>query len=166
MARTGLLNSTNTLQGALCASAVSSYDYSLYAGTSSSMHPVARRSVIESDGAVRAALRAEERRCNAQAKAAARRDVLILAFVLLIFIGGMFLAWQPSQSAATVQSVAVGSFEVLTVSSGDTLWSIAEQFPVPGLSTREGVLWIMEHNGLASSTIQPGQVIEVPRTYE
>lgn len=163
MARTGLLNGTNSLQGTLCMSGASSYDYSLYAGTTSASRVVGR-SVAESEGVVRAALRAEERRSNAQAKATARRDVLIFALVLLFFVGGMFLAWQPNKSAATVQADAVASFEVLTVSSGDTLWSITERFPVPGLSTREGVLWIMQHNGLDSATIQPGQVIEVPRT--
>lgn len=138
----------------------SAYDYSLYAGTTSSMRVVS--SAQASEGAVRSALRAEARRRSAHAKAKARRDVILLAFLLVFCIAGLLLVWQPQAGAAPVQGET--AFELVTVGEGDTLWAISERYPVQGLSTRENVRWIMEHNEMSSSILRPGQVIEVQRT--
>lgn len=138
----------------------SAYDYSLYAGTTSSMRVVA--SAQASEGAVRSALRAEARRRNANAKATARRDVILLAFLLVFCVGGLLLVWQPQADAAPVRGEA--AFELVTVGEGDTLWAISERYPVRGLSTQENVRWIMQHNEMTSSVLRPGQVIEVQRT--
>lgn len=64
-----------------------------------------------------------------------------------------------------VRSAAIDSleFENVTVEAGDSLWSIAERSAVPGLSTDELVQVVRDHNGLQTSTLQPGQVIAVPR---
>ena len=46
------------------------------------------------------------------------------------------------------------------VRPGDTLWEIAERRY--GGDPREGVWRIVEHNGLAGSGLQPGQVLLLP----
>ena len=51
--------------------------------------------------------------------------------------------------------------EVVVVSQGDTLWSICERHPVDGMSTQECVAWTKSINGLDSSCLVPGQLIEV-----
>jgi hypothetical protein len=47
------------------------------------------------------------------------------------------------------------------VKPGDTLWEIADA-RLDG-DPREGVWWITERNGLSSPTLQPGQVLYIPR---
>lgn len=48
------------------------------------------------------------------------------------------------------------------VASGDCLWSIAEEHPVEGRSTRDVMTWIKEQNGLTSATLFVGQSLIVP----
>lgn len=48
------------------------------------------------------------------------------------------------------------------VSAGDSLWSIAEEHAVEGVSTRDVVSWISEQNHLASASISTGQTLVVP----
>jgi LysM repeat protein len=54
------------------------------------------------------------------------------------------------------------SFSSVTVDPRDTLWEIASEHPVEGLTTAETVAIIRRANGLASGVIQPGQVLNVP----
>jgi LysM repeat protein len=48
------------------------------------------------------------------------------------------------------------------VSSGDTLWVIAEQITPPGGDVRDTVSAIKQINRLDTSVIRPGQVLAVP----
>ena len=48
------------------------------------------------------------------------------------------------------------------VSTGDSLWSIAEAHPVEGVSTPEVVSWIVEANNLPNSSVASGQALVVP----
>lgn len=48
------------------------------------------------------------------------------------------------------------------VTSGQTLWGIAEDFSAPGADVRVVVRDLMELNGLTDSALRVGQVIEVP----
>jgi len=52
--------------------------------------------------------------------------------------------------------------EYITIDEGDSLWSIASDRPVQGLSTQEEVRWLVEYNKLESSALLPGQVLVVP----
>ena len=58
------------------------------------------------------------------------------------------------------ESGAGGPERSYRVQPGDTLWSIAER-TFPG-DPREGVWELRERNGLASTTIVPGQVLRLP----
>jgi hypothetical protein len=50
----------------------------------------------------------------------------------------------------------------LKVHGGDTLWTLASQHPVKGMSTAEVVDMLAQSNGLAGYSLAPGQVITVP----
>lgn len=51
---------------------------------------------------------------------------------------------------------------VVTVHDGDTLWGLAQNYSVTGISTKDIVEWIESENGLDSANIQPGQELIVP----
>lgn len=50
----------------------------------------------------------------------------------------------------------------VSVSAGDTLWDLAEEHPVDGLSTYETVKLIESQNNLSSSDLSLGQTLKVP----
>lgn len=50
----------------------------------------------------------------------------------------------------------------MTVSSGDTLWSIADEHGIEGLSTQDTVQILRQWNGLSQSSLNPGMTLEVP----
>lgn len=50
----------------------------------------------------------------------------------------------------------------VTVGDSSTLWTIAQEYPVPGLTTAETVALIKESNVLTSAVINPGQPLRVP----
>ena len=75
---------------------------------------------------------------------------LVMAAVLL-------LALAPQSTANGVTVV-----DEYVVVSGDSLWAIAETVTGPGQDVRQTIAEIEELNGLASGTLQPGQVLLVP----
>lgn len=54
------------------------------------------------------------------------------------------------------------SWASVTVSKTATLWALAQDHPIPGLSTADTVALIRESNALQSATIHEGQVLRVP----
>jgi LysM repeat protein len=48
------------------------------------------------------------------------------------------------------------------VSAGDTLWEIASEHVADGEDVRPLIQAIKERTGMASSAIQPGQVLQIP----
>jgi hypothetical protein len=79
-------------------------------------------------------------------------------FVRIAFVAFLVtvLAW----SVLTRVSEATGTPRAYRVEAGDTLWSIAaERY---GGDPRHGVWAIRRENGLAGSTLTPGQVLLLP----
>lgn len=66
------------------------------------------------------------------------------------------------REASANQAIDAAPKEVVSVTSGDSLWSIAETHPVRGASTRSVVSWIMANNGLSTPSIQVGDALVVP----
>ena len=62
---------------------------------------------------------------------------------------------------STVQSETEQRYIQVGVFTGDTLWSIAEEY-MPDMDTREAVYILTKINNLDSSGLVPGQIIEVP----
>lgn len=52
--------------------------------------------------------------------------------------------------------------ETIHAHEGDTMWLLAQDRSVEGVSTRELVYWLCEHNNISSACLMPGQAIEVP----
>lgn len=81
--------------------------------------------------------------------------VAVLAFAILS--GGSALASRDAGAPAA-------SFESVTVSFGDTLWSIAEEV-APGADPRDVVADISRLNALSGGAIEIGQKLSIPAEY-
>ena len=55
--------------------------------------------------------------------------------------------------------------DTVRVSSGDTLWEIALEYNDGTYDTRRIVRDIIKHNNLTDTSLQSGQVIEIPGKY-
>lgn len=51
--------------------------------------------------------------------------------------------------------------ESITISTGDTLWSIASEYKKPGQDVREYIYELRKLNNLTDCTIYPGQVLKI-----
>jgi Tfp pilus assembly protein FimV len=89
------------------------------------------------------------------AAAAALPAVIALAFAIVG--GGAALASRDSGAPA-------GSFTTVVVSSGDSLWSIAEEV-APAADPRDVVDAIVRLNALQGVTISAGQRLAIPEEY-
>ena len=49
----------------------------------------------------------------------------------------------------------------ITVGAGDSLWTIASDYPVDGVSTPELVEWLKDENDLTSAALALGQSLTV-----
>jgi len=76
--------------------------------------------------------------------------LLIMLVAALLLLGGVGSASTPT---ITVEH---------RVTSGDTLWTIAQTFTSPGDDVRDSVALLRDLNDLASSALNPGQVLLVP----
>ena len=81
----------------------------------------------------------------------------IAALSIAVISGGSALA---SRDAGA----PTGSFTTLTVASGESLWSIAEQV-APGADPRDVVDAIVRLNALDGVTVSAGQRLSIPAEY-
>jgi len=81
--------------------------------------------------------------------------VFVLVFTSFLLITG-------NAATATVKPAAAGEYEI-TVSSGDTLWSIARKQVDNRLDVRYAIFAIQERNGLQTVDIKPGQKLIIPK---
>jgi hypothetical protein len=94
-----------------------------------------------------------------------RSDVVAVAAMALVAFAVFAGAWLATNrvAEARVQSAfEATSYETVTVTSGDSLWSIAESHPVEGCSTQEVVRHIREENALESASLSVGTRLTVP----
>lgn len=81
----------------------------------------------------------------------------VVALSLAVISGGSALASRDT-------GATTGSFATLTVSAGDSLWSIAEQV-APGADPRDVVDAIVRLNALDGVTVSAGQQLSIPSEY-
>ena len=67
-----------------------------------------------------------------------------------------------ARHAAYADSVANVTYETVRVHAGDSLWSLAEEHPVDGLSTQETSDMIRSVNHLEHSSLDAGAHLKVP----
>ncbi|MHC2999177.1 LysM peptidoglycan-binding domain-containing protein [Microbacterium sp. HJ5] len=82
----------------------------------------------------------------------------IVAIAVAMVSGGAALASRDDGASA-------GSFTTIIVSSGDTLWSIAEDV-APGADPRDVVDEIVRLNALEGVSLQAGQSLAIPAEYD
>ena len=93
-----------------------------------------------------------------------RQQALALCVSLVIAISLAFV-WHVSDAAQArrrQEALSQADVAIVTVLPGDSLWQIAQEHPVPGLTTDELVHVIREDNCLASAELQVGMQLEIP----
>ncbi|MFB5067236.1 MAG: LysM peptidoglycan-binding domain-containing protein [Candidatus Wallacebacter cryptica] len=93
-----------------------------------------------------------------QAANSRRSTVIIMAAaaIIVLSLAGIALAMNQSQT----NNAATATAEI-TVSYGDTLWTIAQRI-APGIDPRKVVWEIQTMNEIESARIFPGQTLQVP----
>lgn len=81
----------------------------------------------------------------------------VIAIALAMVSGGAALASRDAGAPG-------GSFETITVASGESLWSIAEEV-APQADPRDVVDAIVRLNALEGVTVQAGQSLSIPAEY-
>jgi hypothetical protein len=106
------------------------------------------------------------RSSEASAVAAAARSRIwrylpyVAALLLFLLIFSSFWGFSGAQSSE-IAPAAEGE-AIVTVTRGDTLWSIAGDAGLTG-DIRRSVFLIKERNGLRDSTLQAGQTLIIPK---
>jgi nucleoid-associated protein YgaU len=90
-----------------------------------------------------------------------RRGVVVLTGAVATVGGALVWLASLSSPAATPALPAAGAGQAVTVSSGDTLWSIAARV-APTRDPRSEVSALQRANHLDGSELVPGQVLRVP----
>lgn len=67
-----------------------------------------------------------------------------------------------ARHAAYAESVSNVTYETIRVQSGDSLWSLAEEYPIEGLSTQETSDMIRNVNHLEHGSLAAGAYLKVP----
>lgn len=87
--------------------------------------------------------------------------IVALAVALTLFFvlaTSIFIA----RHAAYAESVSNVTYETVRVQSGDSLWSLAQEHPIEGLSTRETSDMIRDVNHLEHGSLDAGAHLKVP----
>ncbi len=67
-----------------------------------------------------------------------------------------------ARHAAYAESVSNVTYETIRVQHGDSLWSLAEEYPIEGLSTQETSDMIRNVNHLEHGSLAAGAYLKVP----
>ena len=85
-----------------------------------------------------------------------------VATVAVAVVLGSWGALDAAHAGRVADALSNCATQSVEVSTGDSLWSIAEAHPVEGVSTPEVVSWIVEANNLPNSSVASGQALVVP----
>lgn len=91
------------------------------------------------------------------------RAVLTALIAVPIVIGASALAVNAGGAAAS-DHAAASSFAHVTISSGESLWQVAEKV-APSADPRDFVAAIVDLNQLPSVLVRPGQRLAIPTEY-
>lgn len=110
----------------------------------------------------RSAVRPASTRLRLTARGRAVLTVIAALPAVLVILG---VIWGGGAALASLDPAApAGTFETVTVSSGDSLWSIAEEI-APDADPRDVVAEISRLNGLSGSVVSAGQRLAIPTAY-
>lgn len=89
-----------------------------------------------------------------------RVTLLVMLIGLSLMLAG-FIA-DSAHISEVERRISTLPTEEVRVYSGQTLWAIAEEHPVDGVTTTELVDWIEQSNGLSANSLVPGQTLFIP----
>lgn len=146
------MNATNMVQGNLALKLETSaeYTFTVVQGGRSSFQPLTVKPAR-----------------NQQAVAAPGRVALKVPTIVAVAVAlTLFFVLATSvfsaRHAAYAESVSNVTYETIRVQSGDSLWSLAEEYPIEGLSTQETSDMIRNVNHLEHSSLAAGAHLKVP----
>lgn len=146
------MNATNMVQGNLALKLETSaeYTFTVVQGGRSSFQPLTVKPAR-----------------NQQAVAAPGRVALKVPMIVAVAVAlTLFFVLATSvfsaRHAAYAESVSNVTYETIRVQSGDSLWSLAEEYPIEGLSTQETSDMIRNVNHLEHGSLAAGAHLKVP----
>ena len=146
------MNATNMVQGNLALKLETSaeYTFTVVQGGRSGFQPLTVKPVR-----------------NQQAVAAPGRVALKVPTIVAVAVAlTLFFVLATSvfsaRHAAYAESVSNVTYETIRVQSGDSLWSLAEEYPIEGLSTQETSDMIRNVNHLEHGSLAAGAHLKVP----
>ncbi len=83
---------------------------------------------------------------------------IVISLVALVFVFGFFTIRNSTLSAAADNT----TYESIRVKAGESLWTLAEQHEVEGLTTQQTSDLIRSVNHLQAGSLQQGQTLRVP----
>ena len=93
---------------------------------------------------------------------ASQYGLFVLTVVMLLVLGAVWHHVDLLTEARREACLSQAKTAQVVVMPGDTLWSIAEEHPVQGCTTSQVVHHIVDSNGLSSSALDVGMLLEVP----
>ena len=88
--------------------------------------------------------------------------LFVTALVSIVIFVAVWILMDNALQARIDSAFAKANYETVTVVSGDSLWSIAEEHPVKGCSTQQVVNHIRVTNNLDSALLPAGERLVVP----
>ena len=86
----------------------------------------------------------------------------VASLVLIVACASILSTVFQARNASHAAFVDTLTSKNVTVSAGESLWSIAEDNPVDGLAIEEAVEVMRDWNGLTSASLHPGMELVVP----
>ena len=83
-------------------------------------------------------------------------SITVMAILLVSALGFIF-------GLNDSQALTKTEYEQIQISSGDTLWQIANEYKTDDTDTRKAVYKICQINDIDASELYPGMVISVPK---
>ena len=99
---------------------------------------------------------------TASAPAALKASTIVVLAVALTLFFVLATSIFSARHAAYAESASNVTYETVRVQSGDSLWSLAQEHPIEGLSTQETSDMIRNVNQLEHGSLDAGAHITVP----
>ena len=141
------MNATNMVQGNLALKLETSaeYTFTVVQGGRSGFQPLTVKQAVAAPGRV-----------------ALKVPTIVAVAVALTLFFVLATSVFSARHAAYAESVSNVTYETIRVQSGDSLWSLAEEYPIEGLSTQETSDMIRNVNHLEHGSLAAGAHLKVP----
>ena len=103
-----------------------------------------------------------QRAVVAPARVALKVPTIVAVAVALTLFFVLATSVFSARHAAYAESVSNVTYETIRVQPGDSLWSLAEEYPIEGLSTQETSDMIRNVNHLEHGSLAAGAHLKVP----